>query len=107
MGTEQALKPDKAGGFRQLHLLVQLFLETVDELINLGSGHRVAESLIVAGQGIEKKNVRVMAMTLNTSPAIALALKAFLGLISAFLAMRASRMPMTPQTRPVGMAVWL
>ena len=27
-------------------------------------------------------------MTLNTSPAMALALKAFLGLISAFLAMR-------------------
>ena len=58
MGTEQALKPDKAGGFRQLHLLVQLFLETVDELINLGSGHRVAESLIVAGQGIEKEKCK-------------------------------------------------
>ena len=43
--------------------------------INLRSGHRVAESLIVAGQGIEKENVRVMAMTLNTSPAIDLALK--------------------------------
>ena len=40
MGTEQALKPDKAGGFGQLHLLVQLFLETVDELINLRTGHR-------------------------------------------------------------------
>ena len=58
MGTEQALKPDKAGGFRQLHLLVQLFLETVDELINLGSGHRIAERLIVAGQSVEKEKCK-------------------------------------------------
>ena len=46
-------------------------------------------------------------MALNTSPAMALALKDFLGLMSAFRAMRARMMPITPQTRPVGMAVWL
>ena len=44
--------------FRATPMLVQLFLETVDELINLGSGHRVAESLIVAGQGIEKEKCK-------------------------------------------------
>lgn len=56
--SKPASEPKEASGLGQLQLLVQLFLEPVDELINLRSGHRIAERLIVAGQSVEKEKCK-------------------------------------------------